>query len=100
MQVEVKAKKVGAKEWESTKINLPDSTAPFFERYNLELIEHPTCLCLYFQKKDVAEIDVVSYTINNHTHPDNMVDGFRDAFSKLKQLEANEYKEALDYNPT
>lgn len=92
MEVNTRITKIGSNKWQSVKIKLPDSTKPYLEKYNLELVEYSGFphIGIFFQKKDEPNIDIVSYTVYNQDVADNMSQGFKRAFEQLKDIEHEE----------
>jgi hypothetical protein len=87
METIAKVRKYGNQVWAEKKIILPDSCNPYFDIYNLEIIEiemhNIHCMCLFFQTKESPDIDVVSHTINHPEIHTNLCNGFKEAFELL-----------------
>lgn len=88
MEVTVKSKKFGYTSWIDRIIILPDLCKPYFEVYKLEIVEYRElhCMSIYFQRKDLPDVDVVSYTIHRPEIQRNIEDGFKIAFEQLEEL--------------
>lgn len=86
MIADIKIKKFGERSYRNGKINLPDSCREYLNRYKLEVIEMEPlkALCVYFMKEDV---DFYSHTIYNYQNSENLREGFKTAFEKLKSAE-------------
>jgi hypothetical protein len=85
MILDVKIKKIGKGDYQDSKLQLPDDCAEILDGFKLELLEYEQddSLTIYFLKN---EIDFYSYTIYNPKNKTNLLDGFKTAIEKLKQL--------------
>ena len=91
MEVQAKIKEIG-QEWKMVKTLLPEHFAPFMEKYDLEIVQYPMfkSMGVYFVNKAFPKEDSVSVTIRNPSIPDNIKDGFKEAFELLQHYEASE----------
>jgi hypothetical protein len=89
MEAQARIKKAGDQKWQNIKIKLPDSVAPYLEKYDMELIEYSgdPFIGIYFQDKSDPDTDVVSHTVRNQNAGNNMSDGFKAAFMQLRDIE-------------
>lgn len=90
MEVQAKIKEIG-QEWKTVKTLLPEHFAPFMEKYDLEIVQYPMfkSMGVYFVNKVFPKEDSVSVTIKNPSIPDNIKDGFKEAFELLQHYEAS-----------
>ena len=87
MEISVKVRKYGKLNWQNKSIILPDFCKPYFDIYNLEIVEMHgiSCMCLFFQSKTQPEIDIISYTIHHPEIQSNIAEGFKGAFKLLEK---------------
>ena len=89
MEVKVQSQKFGEGSWVTKTLILPDHVAPYFEKYALDIVEYIELrsMGLFFRKKNVKDVDVLSYTIYRPSIQANIVYGFKTAFEELAELE-------------
>ena len=87
MEISVKVKKYGKANWQNKSIILPDFCKPYFDIYNLEIIEmhNISCMCLFFQTKIQPDVDAVVHTIYRPEIQSNISEGFKIAFELLEK---------------
>ncbi len=88
MEVKVQSQSFGQGAWVTKTLLLPDHVASYFEEYVMDIVEYPVqrCMTLFFRKKGVKDVDVLSYTINRPSIQANIVHGFKNAFAELAEL--------------
>jgi len=94
---QVKHRMVGNKDFQDTKLSLPDSWEELVDQYEMELVEfnNPEKLCVYFL---VENADIFCYTIQNHKNPHNLKDGFKETLEQLKVVHDEKvgFEESID----
>ena len=88
MEIKVQTQQFGQNKWVTKSLLLPDHVAPYFEKYNLDIVEYPIqrCMSLFFRSKNTG-VDVWSHTIDRPSIQANIINGFKNAFEELAKLE-------------
>jgi hypothetical protein len=97
MDVKVKAKIFGKKDWVDKTLKLPEFCAPYLEKFNIEIVEYKqmNCMGIFFQKKEEPTVDFWSHTIQKPGILGNIVQGFKEAFEGL-ELAINPKQEEVE----
>ena len=89
METIIKSKNFGDKKWTEKTLILPDFCAPYFEKYAIEIVEYHKfqLLSIFVQTKTEPVIDITSYTVHKPTIQENILNGFREVFKALAEIE-------------